>query len=175
MSGDAQAVVEIDDRVACPSCLIETGSPEVTLVPPTDRFSFTSFPPLSVVRDSEGNHISGPVTGDAVVAVFGPDGSYTSSYGKIGPGPGEFLGPMLMFIEVGDDDVHLLRPDGTIGAGFGASETNAERSEWDGVRVLGRSVDRADVWSAHPNRYLIRRYGPDGEEKTRTERLSMWF
>ena len=104
MSGSAQAVVMIDDQLECPACVIETGLP-VTLAIPSDRFSFTSIPKLNVARDSEGHYIASPVTGDAVIAVFGPDGTYRSSYGKIGRGPGEFPDPFPLLTEVGEDDV----------------------------------------------------------------------
>ena len=42
-------------------------------------------------------------------------------------------------------------------------------------RILGRSNDGADVWSAPLDRYRVIRYGPDGEEKARVERVSEWF
>ncbi len=226
----AQTVVEIDDRVACATCVIEVGPP-LALALPADRFSFTTLPGSEIARDSEGNYIAAPVEGDALVVVFGPDGSYMSSYGRMGPGPGQFASDVPLLMEVGDGDVlyaidllqlhtlapraarsldqvrmpvqaadavvlkdgriavqaavrselgnttiRILRPDGTIEASIGASETTAHpgRRGMD-RRVLGRSNDRADVWSAHVNRYRLIRYAPDGSERARIERASEWF
>ena len=99
----AQETVEIDDRVTCLECAIEVGSP-VTLAPPTDHVYFASVPPPLVARDREGNYIATRVHGDALIAVFGPDGTYKSSYGRIGGGPGEFAGiPVAM--SIGESDV----------------------------------------------------------------------
>ena len=78
ISAKAQEVVEIDDEIACPSCLVEAGPP-VTLVLPEDSLWFVSLPGVSVARDSEGNYVAAPVQGDALIAVFGPDGRYRSS------------------------------------------------------------------------------------------------
>ena len=236
MSGAGQAVVEIDDRVTCPDCVIEVGSP-VTLAPPTDHVYFVSIPPPLVARDREGNYIVTRVRGDALVAAFGPDGTYRSSYGRFGDGPGEFAGiPMAMAVgesdilyvidgrslhtlapraerrldqrllpvipsnavvlrsgiavqaplrtEAGITTVQILQTDGTIQANVGVAETRApdERSQPEPIsndtnlrRVLGRSNDGADVWVAPLDRYQVIRYGPDGEEKTRIERVSEWF
>ncbi len=234
ISGAAQKTVEIDDRVTCPDCVIEVG-PSVTLVPPTDHVYFMSIPPPLVARDREGNYIATRVQGDAMVAVFGPDGTYRSSYGRIGDGPGEFAGiPMAIAIGEGDilhvidqrslhtlapraerrlgqrllpvipstavilrsgiaiqaplrtedgiTTVQILRPDGTIQANVGVAETPDERSRqgplWNDTdlrRILGRSTDGADVWIAPLDRYRVIRYGPDGEEKTRIDRVSEWF
>ena len=104
ISAKAQEVVEIDDDIACPSCLVETG-PLVTLVLPEDSLWFVSMSALRVARDSEGNYIAAPVQGDGLIAVFGPDGRYRSSYGRIGGGPGEFATDIPLLIEVGDGDV----------------------------------------------------------------------
>lgn len=228
--GRAQDVVEIQDRVSCPDCLIEVGPP-VTLALPSDRFSFTSFPGSKVARDSRGHYIAAPVEGDALVAVFGPDGRFMSSYGRLGAGPGEFATDAPFFVEVGDGDVlyaidllnlhtlapkaesslhqvrmpvqardavvladgrvavqatvrteagnttiQILRPDGTIETSIGAFQGNTgSEGPWMGRRVLGRSRDRADLWSAHVSRYRVTRLGADGEEKTRIERLAEWF
>ena len=100
----AQEVVEIDDEIACPSCLVEAG-PSVNLGLPEDSLWFVSLSALRVARDSEGNYIAAPVQGDALIAVFGPDGRYRSSYGRIGGGPGEFATDIPLLIEVGDGDV----------------------------------------------------------------------
>jgi len=90
--------------------------------------------------------------------------------------------------EAGITTIQILRPDRTIEASIGASE--ADEEEWErwktrpenvyGVRsdlrrVLGRANDHTDIWSAHRNRYRISRYGLDGAEKTRIERISKWF
>jgi len=231
MSGVAQDVLEIDDRIICSACVIEAGPP-VTLALPKDSFSFTSFPSLKLARDSEGNFLAAPVKGDALVAVFGPDGKYRSSYGRIGGGPGEFATGFPLLVEVGDGDVlyaidllylhtlapraesslgrvrmpvqandavvlngatiavqatvrtgagnttiQILRSDGTIEESIGAPRQTTSTSRQQGMdwRVLGRSNDHADVWSAHINRYRVIRYGSDGEEKTRIERISEWF
>ena len=66
---------------------------------------FVSLSALRVARDSEQNYITAPVQGDALIAVFGPDGRYRSSYGRIGGGPGEFATDVPLLIEVGDGDV----------------------------------------------------------------------
>lgn len=228
--GRAQDVVEIQDRVSCPDCVIEVGPP-VTLALPSDRFSFTSFPGSTVARDSRGHYIAAPVEGEALVAVFGPDGRFMSSYGRIGAGPGEFATDAPLLVEVGDGDVlyaidllnlhtlapkaesslhqvrmpvpatdavvlaggrvavqatvrteagnttiQILRPDGTIETSIGAVQ-GGTGSEPPGMerRVLGRSKDRADLWSAHVSRYRVTRLGADGEEKARIERLAEWF
>ena len=78
--------------------------------------------------------------------------------------------------ESGNTTIQILRPDGTIEASIGASEEGAgpdppsmER------RVLGRSRDHTDVWSAHVTRYLVSRLGTDGERKTGSERVADWF
>ena len=225
----AQTVVEIDDEIACPGCSIETGSP-VTLAAPQDRLWFSSDVALRVAHDREGNYIAAPLEGDALIAAFHPDGSYRSSHGRIGQGPGEFTTNIPLLIDVGAGDtvyavspphlhtlapraesgldqvripvlamgavvalrdgiaveatvrtengvtpVQILRPDGTIRASVGASGSD-EISGGPGLRrVLGRSNDHADVWSAHVNRYRLTRYGPDGEEKARVERNSRSF
>lgn len=233
MSGDAQEVLEISDDITCPTCVIEIG-PQIALTPPMDHVWFKSVPFPNLARDGEGNYIAAPVEGDALLAVFGPDGTFRSSYGRIGEGPGEFEDGFLLLIEVGEDDVlhaidlrylhtlapgaerrldqvrmpvytsdavvlkgmiavaapvrteagmttiQLLRTDGTIAASIAVAETNDERLQvaWDRSdlqRRLGRSKDHADVWSAPLNRYRVSRYGIDGEEKIRIERLSEWF
>ncbi len=226
---DAQVVVEIGDDIACSECAIEAGSP-VALVAPADGLWFSSLSGVRVSRDSEGNFIAAPVEGEALIAVFGPDGTYRSSYGRIGGGPGEFATNMPLLIEVGEGDVlyainrvhlhtlapraettldqvrmpvrvmgdavvlrdgiaveamvrtesgvttvQLLRPDGTIAESMGTTGTSNEPSGLGLRRVLGRSNDHMDVWSAPPNRYRITRYGPDGQPKTRIERTSGWF
>ena len=103
----AQEVVEIDDRIACPSCTIEVGTP-VTLAPPKDHVWFASLPGPDIALDREGNYIATRIRGDALVAVFGPDGGYRSSYGRSGGGPGEFVSPPRR-VEVGDDDrLHVI-------------------------------------------------------------------
>lgn len=228
-AGGAQTIVEIDDDRACRACVVDVG-PDVTLSAPTDSFSFTSVPGIDVARDRQGNHITAPVLGDALIAVFGPDGSYRSSYGRLGEGPGEFASDFPLFIEVGGDDVlyvfdplhlhtlaplasatldqvrlpfpakdvvalrdafavqatvrteagtttiQIVRPDGTIAASMGATETgDALLPAGVARRVLGRSNDHADVWSANVDRYRITRYGRDGVEKTRVERVAKWF
>ena len=104
MSAEAQEVVGIGDDIACPSCVVETGPP-VTLVAPGDSIWFSSMSGLRVARDGGGNYIAAPVKGDALIAVFGSDGRYRSSYGRIGGGPGEFATDIPLLIEVGDDDV----------------------------------------------------------------------
>lgn len=78
--------------------------------------------------------------------------------------------------------VQIVQPDGTIRASIGVAETNDARSQpgpiWNNTdlrRVLGRSTDQTDVWIAPFDRYRVIRYGPDGEEKTRVERISEWF
>lgn len=229
VTGGAQTIVEIDDRIACPNCFIEAG-PSMTLAAPADRFSFTSFPGIDVARDRQGNYITAPVVGDALVAVFGPDGGYRASYGRIGRGPGEFASDYPLIVEVGEDDVlyavdpvqvhtlaplaasslnqvrlpfqvtdvvalgdaiavqatvrteagtttvQILRPDGTVETSIGATGAEGEPLQPDMVRrVLGRSNDGTDFWSAHVLRYRISRYGRDGEEKTRIDRVSDWF
>ncbi len=102
-SGVAQEVVEIGDRITCPSCVIEVGTP-ITLAAPTQHVYFTSLPPPILARDREGNYIVARVGGDAVVAVFGPDGRFRSSYGRLGEGPEEFAA-VPMGIAVGERDV----------------------------------------------------------------------
>ena len=230
MSAHTQVVVAIDDRVACSTCTIEVG-PSVTLAPSPTQVWFTSFPGVKVARDRAGNYIVGQVDGDGVMAVFGPDGEFRSSYGRVGGGPGEFSSSFPLLIEVGEGDVlyvidplrlhtltpqagsslgqfrmpvqamdavvlangiavqasvrteagnttiQILRPDGTIEASIGVSEASGTSSEMglDSRRVLGRSNDHLDLWSAPVNRYRLIRYGRDGEEKTRIERESEWF
>ena len=100
----AQEVVEIVDDLACPSCLVETG-PSVTLTGPDEGIWFSSPSGPRLARDSQGNYIMAPVEGDGLIAVFGPDGRYLSSYGRIGGGPGEFATDIPLLIEVGDGDV----------------------------------------------------------------------
>ena len=237
ISGAAQEVVEIDDQISCPACVIEVGSP-VTLAPPLDHVYFTSLPPPLVARDRDGNFIATRISGDALVAVFGADGRYNSSYGRYGEGPDEFAS-LPTAIAVGEDDVlyvidlqhlhtlapqaarrlgqkvrlpvltnaavvlrsgiavqaplrteagittvQILQPDGTTQASVGVAETRTSdgRSHpeaiWNNTnlrRVLGRSNDDGDVWIASFDRYQVIRYGPDGEEKTRIERISEWF
>ena len=104
MPAHAQAVVEIDDRIGCSACAIEVG-PSVTLAPATDQVWFTTFPGINAARDREGNYIVSQVEGDGLIAVFGSDGEYRSSYGRIGGGPGEFAASFPLFMEVGEGDV----------------------------------------------------------------------
>lgn len=104
ISVGAQEVVEIDDDVACPSCLVESG-PSVTLVAPGDSVWFSSWSGLRVARDGEGNYIAAPMRGRGLIGVFGPDGGYRSAYGRVGRGPGEFTTDMPLLIELGDGDV----------------------------------------------------------------------
>ena len=241
VSGASQQVVEIGDRISCRACTIEAGLP-VTLAPPLDHVYFTSLPPPHVMRDREGNYITARVSGDALFAVFEADGTYRSSYGRFGEGPGEFAS-IPWAIAVGEDDViyaidglhlhtlapraermlrdkvrlpeplvarravvlksgiavqaplrttagittvQILEPDGTIQASVGIADLQANdlRSQSENLRpieaniklrrVLGKSNDDADVWIAPFDRYQVVRYGPDGEEKTRIERVSEW-
>ncbi len=227
MPATAQTVVEIDDDIACDACVIETGPP-VTLAAP-DELWFSSLSAVRVARDREGHFIAAPAEGDALVAVFGPDGAYRSSYGRIGEGPGEFATDMPLLVEVGEGDVvfvmdpvnlhtlapradsslrqarmpvsvlggstivrggivveaaaqaglgvttvRIVRPDGTIAATIGASGTDAGASEYSRY-ALGRSNDHMDVWIAPAYRFVITRYGPGGEARTRVERNSTWF
>ena len=244
VSGGAQEVVEIGDRVTCATCVIET-STSVTLAPPEDRVWFRSVPMPSLARDREGNYIVAPVVGDELIAVFGADGTYRSSFGRFGEGPGEFPEYTIwMRTEVGGGDtlyviaypdvlhtlapraersldqvrlplpvrdavvlrggtiavqgnvrtaagittIQILRPDGTIEASIAAAETDADQWEewrnrpenrssgrWDVRRVLARSNDHVDIWSAPYTRYRVSRYGLDGTEKIRIERISEWF
>lgn len=224
-----QTVVQIDDEIACDACIIETGPP-ITLATP-DELWFSSLSAVRVVRDREGHFIAAPAEGDALIAVFGPDGAYRSSYGRIGQGPGEFATDIPLLVEVGEGDVlfvmdpvnlhtlapqadsslgqarmpvsvlggstivrggivveaaaaaqaqlgvttvEIIRPDGTIAATIGASGTDAGASEYSRY-ALGRSNDHMDVWSAPAYRFIITRYGPGGEAKTRIERNSTWF
>ena len=223
-AGFGQTVVEIDDDIACPDCRIETGSP-VVLAAPEDRLWFSSDLPPRVARDRSGNYIAGSLLGDALIAAFGPDGSYLSSLGRIGRGPGEFDSDYPLLIDVGEGDtiyafnpphlhtlapraeaaldkvsmpvlvigafvvlrdgiavgamlrtedgitpVQILRRDGTISAGIGAMPSEAAPGEPSLHRILARSNDHVDLWSAPVNRYHLSRYGLDGEEKTRIER-----
>lgn len=230
-AGVAQRVLEIDDRIGCAGCTIETGPP-VTLAAPKDHVWFTSTPPPLVARDSDGNYIASRIGGDAVIAAFDAEGTFRSSTGRYGEGPGEFAGPP-MAMAIGTDDVlyafgfdalhtfspqaarfrervrlpvvanaavilnsgvavqapirteagittvQILQPDGTIQA----SIVVAERKEVEGPiendldlrRVIGRSNDHGDVWTALIDRYQVSRYGPNGEEKTRIERVSDRF
>ena len=77
----------------------------------------------------------------------------------------------------GNTTIQILRPDGTIEASIGISEKTTAPSEMDleSIRVLGRSSDHLDVWSAPVNRYRLIRYGRDGEEKIRIKRDSKSF
>lgn len=242
MPGHTQEVVEIDDRITCPTCVIESGAP-VTLAPPTGHVWFRSVPTPGLVRDSKGNYVMFPVEGDALIGVFGADGRYLSSYGRIGEGPGEFAAGFGRLLTIGEGDVlyaiarphlhmlapradssldrirvpvdardvtvlkngtiavqstvrteagittiQILRPDGKIEASIAPAATNDEQWDewkalsqnqymvrWDMGRVLGRSSDHMDVWSAHRNRYRISRYGRDGVEKIRIDRIAKWF
>ena len=195
----------------------------------------------SLARDREGNYIVAPVVGDELIAVFGADGTYRSSFGRFGEGPGEFPEYTIWLrTEVGEGDtlyviafpdvlhtlapraersldqvrlpvpvrdvvvlrggtiavhgnvrteagittIQILRPDGTIEAGIAAAETDVDEWEewrnrpgnrssvrWDVRRVLSRSNDDVGIWSASYTRYRISRYGLDGAEKTRIERI----
>lgn len=110
VSGFGQTVVEIDDDIACPDCRIETGPP-VVLAAPGDRLRFSSDLPPGVARDRSGNYIAGPLLGDALIAAFGPDGSYLSSHGRIGQGPGEFDSEIPLLIDVGEGDtIYAVNP-----------------------------------------------------------------
>lgn len=153
MSGVAQDVLEIDDRIICSACMIEAGPP-VTLALPKDSFSFTSFPSLKLARDSEGKANDAVVLNGATIAV-----------------------QATVRTGAGNTTIQILRSDGTIEESFGAPRQTTSTSRQQGMdwRVLGRSNDHADVWSAHINRYRVIRYGSDGEEKTRIERISEWF
>lgn len=80
--------------------------------------------------------------------------------------------------EAGATSIQILRPDGTIEAGIAASASANSRlseSPLELIRVLGRANDQGDIWSAHVNRYRIVRYGVDGAEKARIDRISEWF
>ena len=231
-SAVAQRVLEIDDRISCLECAIEIGPP-VTLAAPRDHVWFTSTAPRPLVaRDRAGNFIVSGIGGDAVIAEFDADGTFRSSTGRYGEGPGEFGGPPWA-MAVGNDDVlyafnrhalhtfslsadnglrsldrvrlpvaanaavilsggiavqapirteagittvQVLMPDGTIQASVGV----AERRDEDGFmgndlnlrRVIGRSNDHGDIWIASIKRYQVSRYGSNGEEKTRIERVS---
>lgn len=90
--------------------------------------------------------------------------------------------------EAGITTIQILRPDGSIEASIAPAAANDEQWDewkalsqnqfmvrWDMERVLERSSDHMDVWSAHRSRYRISRYGRDGAEKTRIERISKWF
>lgn len=229
MSAHAQSTKEIDDHLGCTACAIDVG-PSVTLAP-SGQVWFTSFPGINVARDRAGNYIVSQVEGDGVIAVFGSDGQYSSSYGRIGAGPGEFAGSFPVFVEVGKADVlyaidplrlhtlspraeagldqvrmpvrpadavvlaggiavqagvrteagnttiQILRLDGTIEASIGVADVSdgSVEMETESRRVLGRSNDHLDVWSAPVNRYRLIRYGRDGEVKTRIDRNADWF
>lgn len=78
--------------------------------------------------------------------------------------------------EAGITTVQIVKPDGAIQASVGV----AERRDEDGFmgndlglrRVIGRSNDHSDLWIAPIKRYQVSRYGSNGEEKTRIERVS---
>ena len=224
VSVSGQTVVEIDDEVACADCRIETGSP-VVLAAPEDRLWFSSDLSFGVARDREGYYVAGPLLGDALLAAFHPDGSYLSSHGRIGQGPGEFATELPLLIDIGEGDtiyavspphlhtlapraeaaldqvriavlvvgavvalrdgiaieathrteagiapVQILRRNGTIGASIGTMQSEAMPGDPSLRRILARSNDRVDLWSAPVNRYHLTRHGLDGEEKTRIER-----
>ena len=230
-SGAAQDAVQIGDQVTCPGCVIEVGSP-VALAPPKDHVYFMGMPPPLVARDRGGNYILTRIGGDASVAVFAADGSFRSSHGTTGLGPGEF-GGMPTAIAVGENDVlhmvspphlhtlaaradssldqvrlpfvahaavvlksgiavqaarrteagvttvQMLEPDGTIRTGIEVVGTSTPESvlsnDTNLRRLLGRSNDGSDLWIAPFDRYQVVRYSPEGEEKTRIERVSEWF
>lgn len=149
MSAAAQRVVEIDDEIACDACAIETGPP-VTLAPP-DELWFSSLSALRVVRDSEGHYIAAPVEGDEPIAVFGPDGVYRSSYGRIGGGPGEFASNTPLLIEVGEGDVlfamdlmnlHTLAP---------RADSSLGQARMPVVPSGNSAVLRSGISGAHPS------------------------
>ena len=84
--------------------------------------------------------------------------------------------------EAGNTTVQILRSDGTIRSSIGVTEVGDGRSQPEPIsenldlrRALGRSNDHADVWAAPVHRYEVIRYGPDGDEKTRLERVSERF
>ncbi len=84
--------------------------------------------------------------------------------------------------DAGITTVQILRSDGRIRSSIGVAGAGDERPRSEPVwnrtdlrRVLGRSNDDADVWVAPIDRYQVMRYGPDGEEKTRIERVSERF
>ena len=101
----------VDDLVSCPTCGIRDVE-VATFLPQDDRFSFTTFPPVSLARDRSGHFIAGPVTGEAVLAVFTPEGGVAGLFGAKGQGPGEFTGPPApLFLAVGDGDtIHAVDP-----------------------------------------------------------------
>ena len=66
----------------------------------------------SLARDREGNYIVAPVVGDELIAVFGADGRYRSSFGRIGEGPGEFpVYTLWLLMEVGEGDTLYVIDD----------------------------------------------------------------
>jgi len=84
--------------------------------------------------------------------------------------------------EAGTATIQVLRSDGTIKSSNGVAEAGGGLSRPEPIsenlnlrRVLGRSNDHTDVWAAPIHRYQVIRYGPDGERKTRIERVSEWF
>ena len=78
--------------------------------------------------------------------------------------------------EAGTTTIQIVRPDGTDVASMGSTEAGDALLPPDVARrVLGRSNDHADVWSANVDRYRIILYGRDGVEKTRIERDAKWF
>ncbi|MYG81654.1 MAG: hypothetical protein F4187_07790 [Gemmatimonadetes bacterium] len=61
-----------------------------------------------VVKDSRGRYYSTNATGwGATISVWSEDGSYLSSFGRVGEGPGEFAGDYLALLVDGGDSLHV--------------------------------------------------------------------
>lgn len=62
-----------------------------------------------VVKDGRGRYYSAQADGwGPVVSVWGADGSYLSSFGQAGDGPGEFAGRDLTLFVDGGDSLHVV-------------------------------------------------------------------
>lgn len=104
----SQTLIRIAEDDACPDCRIEL-EPVATLRPPAERVGFVVLPSSSVARDRDGRFVAGLVLGEAAIAVFGPDGSFSHVFGRFGQGPGEFSDGR-MFVRIGaGDTVHVFQ------------------------------------------------------------------
>lgn len=105
-----QSVIHVPSQPSCPECEIRLE--QVVVLGDREGPGTVDHETPVVKRDSRGRYyMSYP--GGASVKVFGPDGSYLTTIGRRGKGPGEFEGIIAVRPSVGDSihvfDINLMR------------------------------------------------------------------
>jgi hypothetical protein len=102
-AAEAQQVVRLGERPSCAECRVRL-EPVVrlgSLDPPGDVANVARL-----ARDARGNYYATNQFEPGRIRVFGPDGSYRATLGRIGSGPGEFQQQAMAFVV--DDSLRVF-------------------------------------------------------------------